>query len=365
MSVALAHTVQNLPARSPTAVASPRLKALDDFRRAFPGELATVPLVQRAFTDVENAVARGMSTSPALAAYCDFQRGLRRLHDGGSAEIARVVSPGGVAYAVKLFKTTEPVAFFQALNEARLLARQLGIMPRFHELGVAPTGRPYLLQEWVSGGSLQAVCKTAFNWPLHWQLRCIRAVISAVAVAHSGGLIHRDICPENIMWTRAPQRGGRPMLIDYGVSILRCDSGPDVTEPDRAAVRLLLEWARRSHAIGFFSPQLPCNNDVYALGLTLYECCGGNRDDVNALGEYVRRGGVLSATSAVAALAPSRRAGNGHARDAYHPPAALHELLCGATAVSPSLRYQDAGAMLRDFDARFPAVTDDDYPCDC
>lgn len=361
MSVACAHTVQSLPARSPTVVASPRRQALDDFRHAFPAALAAVPLVQQAFTDVERAVARGMSTTPALAEYCDVRRGLRRLHDGGSAEIARVVSPGGVGYAVKLFKTTEPVAFFQALNEARLLARQFGIMPRFHELGVAPTGRPYLVQEWVSGGSLQAVCKTAFNWPLHWQLRCIRAVISAVAVAHSGGLIHRDICPDNIMWTEHPQQqDGRVRLVDYGVSILRRDSGPDVTEADRAAVRLLCEWGRKSHAVGIFSPHLPLD-DVYALGITVYECCGGNREDINALGNYLRQGGSHPARSAVDALA--QRFGNGTRVGQYRPPAALHELLRGATAFSPSLCYQDAGAMLRDFDARFPDVTDDDQPC--
>ncbi len=91
-------------------------------------------------------------------------------------------------------------------------------------------------------------------------LRITREIASALAYAHSQGVIHRDVKPSNIWIT--PQ--GRVVLIDFGLA--RASDASRLTNTG-AQLGSLLYMSPEQVAGGTVDQR----TDVYALGVTLYE----------------------------------------------------------------------------------------------
>lgn len=91
-----------------------------------------------------------------------------------------------------------------------------------HDLGFTPQGRLFFLMKRVRGRSLEAVLdsiregdgKTRSTYPLPRLLQVLENVCSAVAYAHSRGVIHRDLKPANIMLGDF----GEVQLMDWGLA---------------------------------------------------------------------------------------------------------------------------------------------------
>lgn len=87
--------------------------------------------------------------------------------------------------------------------------------------GLTPLGQPYLVMEYLRGGSLNDRMQT--GGPLDWrQAATIGSKLSqALAVAHRAGILHRDVKPGNVFMTES----GEPKLGDFGIA--RLDDGQD------------------------------------------------------------------------------------------------------------------------------------------
>lgn len=120
------------------------------------------------------------------------------------------------------------------------------------------SGRPYLVMPFHTGGSLQARVRN--EGPLPWrQVLSIGVKIAgALAVAHAGGVVHRDVNPANILLTDY----GEPQLADFGIARLGgafetaaglVSGTPAFTAPE------VLEGAEPT-----------ATADVYSLGATLF-----------------------------------------------------------------------------------------------
>ncbi len=124
----------------------------------------------------------------------------------------------------------------------------------------------WIALEHVDGETLDKIIKTAGPLPVMDALYVMEALASAVAHAHSKGIIHRDIKPRNVMLGK----GGVVKLLDFGVAQLDDD---------------LVKTASGS-VIGTFFYSSPEQNqgkkadersDLYSLGLVFYEMLTGKR----------------------------------------------------------------------------------------
>jgi serine/threonine protein kinase len=97
-------------------------------------------------------------------------------------------------------------------GEARLIARleHPGIVP-VYEAGTLPDGRVFYAMKLVAGE--RADRYVAGNPPLGERLRVVHRVGEALAYAHSCGVLHRDLKPQNVMVGRF----GEVYVMDWGV----------------------------------------------------------------------------------------------------------------------------------------------------
>jgi serine/threonine protein kinase len=105
-------------------------------------------------------------------------------------------------------------------GEAQLIARleHPGIVPIF-ETGTLPDGRCFYAMKLVSGARLDSYA--AEDHALTERLRVIRRIAEAVAFAHSRGVIHRDLKPQNVMVGEF----GEVYVMDWGVEAVAGTAG--------------------------------------------------------------------------------------------------------------------------------------------
>jgi predicted Ser/Thr protein kinase len=123
----------------------------------------------------------------------------------------------------------------------------------------------FIIMEYVDGPSLTTLLSREFRLKPA-RARDITVVLAnALAVAHDRGIIHRDIKPDNIIFTSA----GRPKLTDFGIAHMRDDS----TFKTRTGIMLGTPYyIAPEQALG--QPVSPAS-DIYSLGVVLFEMLSG------------------------------------------------------------------------------------------
>jgi serine/threonine protein kinase len=150
----------------------------------------------------------------------DHLRGVAALPDlaGTRYELESEIGRGGMAvvYAARDCQLDRRVALkvldFAQAGEAQLIARleHPAVVP-IYETGTLPDGRPFYAMKLVSGARLD---RYVAGFPtLAELLRVIRRVGEALAFAHTRGVIHRDLKPQNVMVGEF----GEVYVMDWGV----------------------------------------------------------------------------------------------------------------------------------------------------
>ncbi|MBI3183591.1 MAG: protein kinase [Myxococcales bacterium] len=138
---------------------------------------------------------------------------------------------------------------------------------------VEESGALYIAMEYVVGKDLHQILSTEWPLPEARVVRIVGQVLSALADAHSAGVIHRDLKPENIM---VEQRRGEPdfvKVLDFGIAKITDSPGEEGPALTRAGfVCGTPEYMSPEQARG---AQLDPRSDLYAVGVILYQLCTG------------------------------------------------------------------------------------------
>jgi WD40 repeat protein len=128
-------------------------------------------------------------------------------------------------------------------------------------------GRPFLVMEYVEGGSL-AQKLTGAPLPGGPSAELVQTLARAVQAAHERGIVHRDLKPANVLL--APD--GTPKIADFGLAKLLIGAGAAHTQ--NGAILGTPSYMAPEQATGQAAEISPAT-DVYALGAILYELLTG------------------------------------------------------------------------------------------
>ncbi|HXD89335.1 MAG TPA: protein kinase [Urbifossiella sp.] len=136
--------------------------------------------------------------------------------------------------AIKLLHSRYAPTGFAArrfLDEARITGQlQHPGIPPVHQLGTASDGRPFIAMKLIKGETLDELL-AAGCLSRGEQIAVFEQVCQAVAYAHSRGVIHRDLKPQNVMVGAFAE----VQVMDWGLAKFRAAPGPDAGEPSTAS----------------------------------------------------------------------------------------------------------------------------------
>ena len=143
-----------------------------------------------------------------------------------------------------------------------------------HEIG-EERGRLFIVTEFVEGRTLRERMWDA-RFPVNEVLDVCAQVAGALAKAHSGGIIHRDVKPENVMLDEE----GHVKVLDFGIAKQVAPApSVDTEAPTNAHVNTASGVVLGTTA--YMSPEqvrgqeLDGRSDVWSLGCVLYEMLAG------------------------------------------------------------------------------------------
>ena len=157
------------------------------------------------------------------------------------------------------------------LREARLAGKihQQNLIAVYDAGQNSKTGLYYLVMEYIPGGTLRDRLRKEYRLTRSDALGIVTGVAQALEKAFEYKMVHRDIKPDNIMFTE----DGTVKLADLGIAKAVGPLDTTLTlEPSVFGTPAYMspEQARDSHGVD-------CRADIYSLGIVLYEMLAGQR----------------------------------------------------------------------------------------
>lgn len=196
---------------------------------------------------------------------------------GGMSEVWRAQHQVlGLPVAIKILMTQSPVLQQAFSGEVRAMARldhpgivavlDQGIVDHVAEIasgGHLPAGTPWMAMELCSGGTLEGFIPANYNG----LRRLLVDLLVALSVAHSRGVLHLDLKPENVLISNnSDLRPGRK-LSDFGLSFAQ-QTDDDAAVLGTPAYMAPEQFRRQWRDYGPWT-------DLYALGCVGWALCSG------------------------------------------------------------------------------------------
>ncbi len=248
----------------PDEVPPEEVKPTDDTHRIAPPRLST--------RKIQLLAASATSSRVDLIA---------ALKDAGPYEDIREVARGGMgvvykarekhlkrSVAIKVLKgsTDDPEEVHRFRREAEAAARlqHSNIVP-IHAVGEV-LGRPFFVMDFIEGRVLSELIRSGELSP-RAALDIVQQAARALHYAHSQGVIHRDMKPQNIIVDRL----GRPQVMDFGLA-KQLDEDSAMT---RAGTTMGTPAYMPPEQAEGDTAAIDAQSDVYSLGAVLYEMLTG------------------------------------------------------------------------------------------
>ena len=252
----------------------------------------------------------------------------------------------------------DPALFRQFIKEAQITARleHPNIIP-VHDIGIIDGDRLHFAMKEVHGDTLATILRQlkagseehVLRFTFYALLTIFRKICDAVAFAHSLGILHRDIKPDNIMVGGF----GEVLMMDWGIAKL---IGDKEIEPPENIGAVFSNVANSEVTLSgvvkgspaFMSPEqakglgdkINKRSDVFLLGSTLYNIATLHApytgSDIEETLENAQQGNLISS----ALRAPDRNI-----------PRELIRIIEKAMAFNPDERYANVDLLIVDIDA--------------
>ncbi len=267
----------------------------------------------------------------------------------GSYTLERELGRGGMAtvYLAMDEKHHRPVAF-KVLHSERAIAlgperfrREIAMAARLQhphilsvfDSGESPGGQLWFTMPYVEGETLRDRLGREGQLPVADAVRIAREAAQALQYAHTHGVIHRDVKPENLLLTA----DGSTLVADFGVA--------RALEGSVGETKALTEPGVAVGTPAYMSPEqasgereVDARSDIYALGSVLYEMLAGEPPFTGKSVQAVLSKRLATAAPPVSVL-----------RDGISP--ALSAVVATSLERSPTDRYPTAAAFASALDS--------------
>ena len=142
---------------------------------------------------------------------------------------------------------------------------------RVIDFGETPDKSFYLTMEYLEGLELGALLRKDGSVPAARGLRILAQIALGLDDAHSFGVIHRDLKPDNIFLVESPE-GDQIRILDFGSVKLQMETGPKLTAfgTTLGSPYYMSPEQIKREPLGHYS-------DMYSLGVVLYQLFTGHR----------------------------------------------------------------------------------------
>lgn len=203
-----------------------------------------------------------------------------------------------------------------------------------YDFGVAEDGSLFLAMELLEGESLGHRLRREGRLPVQEAVRFLREALMSLAEAHTKGIIHRDIKPDNLFLAKVPLTSVAPAgeickVLDFGIAkLVRDEGGVDSLQTQAGTVFGTPRYMSPEQAQG---KPLDARSDLYSLGIILYQMlCGRppfeDEDAVLVMAQHIK-----AAPPSMSEIAP----------DAVIPPA-IERVVTRTLSKDPSQRPASA-----------------------
>jgi serine/threonine-protein kinase len=216
-----------------------------------------------------------------------------------------------------------PERFLREIEVAAQLTHP-HILP-LHDSG-AVDGFLFYVMPYIDGESLRTRLDRAGELPIPEAVRILREVADALSHAHSLGVVHRDIKPDNVMLS-----GRHALVMDFGVAKAVSEATGRTTLTTAGVALGTPTYMAPEQAVA--DPHLDHRVDIYALGAMGYELIAGRPPFTGRSPQEVLSMHVTQAPDPV---------------DRYRPaiPAALSDIIMRCLAKRPADRFQSADELV-------------------
>jgi eukaryotic-like serine/threonine-protein kinase len=253
---------------------------------------------------------------------------IEKIAEGGMARVYRgrdLLLKRTVAVKVLKDQMTGDAAFIRRFERE---AQSAAALSHPHIVNIYDVGEEegiyFMVMEYVEGFNLKDYIREKEKLSATETIAIARQIAEALEKAHGAGVVHRDIKPQNILFSR----DGKIKVTDFGIAI--AGDGMTVTIGDD--IIGTVQYISPEQARGELADK---QSDLYSLGIVLYEMVTGK---VPFSGESPV---AVAMKHIQEQVVPPRQL-------VEELPEALEELILNAVKKNPADRYSDASEILED-----------------